>query len=260
MVSPNNPPWSSSVAFGVWLASVLSILLLPGLFLIPYLISQGVDEDKWMEAATSDPGALFVQLVATIPAHLLTLLIAWLVVTHGRTFSFRRTLGFERGGFRWWHYCVILGGFYIVAFAVLSVFPAHDNEMMRILASSRGAVYLIAFLATFTAPIVEEVVYRGVLYSAFQRTIGVTGAFVLVTALFALVHVPQYYPSYSTMFLLTLISVILTLIRVTSGNLLPCIILHTIFNGLQSIFLILEPLVKESTVREHAASFIDIFK
>jgi membrane protease YdiL (CAAX protease family) len=52
-------------------------------------------------------------------------------------------------------------------------------------------------MATFTAPIVEEVIYRGILYSAFQRARGSGVAIAAVTLLFALVHVPQYYPSFS---------------------------------------------------------------
>src|SRR6478609_4855946 len=106
------------------------------------------------------------------------------------------------------------------------------------LASSRVVVFLVAFMATFTAPIVEEVVYRGILYSAFQRARGPVLATVAVTLLFASVHVPQYYPSYSTIGLLVLLGLILTLIRARTNNLLPCIVLHTIFNGLQSVLLI----------------------
>jgi membrane protease YdiL (CAAX protease family) len=94
---------------------------------------------------------------------------------------------------------------------------------------------------------VEEVVYRGVLYAAFQRTMGVPAAFLLTTFLFAVVHVPQYWPSFSTIFLLTVLSLILTTIRVKTNNLLPCIIFHTIFNGLQSIALLAEPLTRSAS-------------
>ena len=127
--------------------------------------------------------------------------------------------------------------------------------MTRILKSSRAAVFLVAFMATFTAPIVEEVIYRGILYSALQRTLGVGAAVVTVTLLFAIVHVPQYYPSYSTILLLLLLSLVLTLVRVRTGNLLPCIVLHTIFNAVQSVLLIIEPYVKsvEPVVVEPAA-------
>src|SRR5690606_2955976 len=103
-------------------------------------------------------------------------------------------------------------------------------------------------MATFTASIAEEFVYRGIVYSSFQRTFGVPAAFLFVTLLFVIVHVPQYYPSYSTIFLLVLLSVILTLIRVVSGNLLPCIILHTLFNAFQSVLLLLEPYISSDEV------------
>jgi uncharacterized protein len=131
--------------------------------------------------------------------------------------------------------------------------PEQENDLIRILRSSRMAVYVVAFMATFTAPLVEEVVYRGVLYSAFQRSVGMPAAFVVVTLLFAIVHVPQYYPSYSTILLLTLLSVILTLMRAMSGNLLPSIILHTIFNGVQSILLIVQPMLVETQPPDPAA-------
>jgi membrane protease YdiL (CAAX protease family) len=100
------------------------------------------------------------------------------------------------------------------------------------------------------------VIYRGVLYSAFQRTIGVAGAVAFVTFIFALVHLPQYYESPSTLALLLLLSLALTLMRVYSGNLLPCIIFHTIVNGFQSAALIAEPYLKEAAgISDTAAAF-----
>ena len=154
-------------------------------------------------------------------------------------------LGWSRGGFAWWHFFAILAAFIAFANVVDHFWPEKENDLTRILQSSRSAVYIIALVATFTAPLVEEVVYRGVVYSAFRKHFGVPAGFIVATLLFALVHVPQYYPSYSTIFLLTMLSVTLTSIRVMSGNLLPCIILHTIFNGLQSVLLILQPLTDQ---------------
>jgi membrane protease YdiL (CAAX protease family) len=142
---------------------------------------------------------------------------------------------------RWWHYVSILAAIFALSGFVMYYYPEADNDLLRILRNSRAAVYIIAALATFTAPLVEEVVYRGILYSAFQRAFGSSFSIAIVTVLFAAVHFPQYWPSYSTLFLLTLLSLVLTTIRARTGNLLPCIILHTAFNGLQSIGLIFEP-------------------
>ena len=242
--TPNNPPWNSPIAVAVWFASVLAIVIVPAFFIIPYVLKESKDLGQTQalsEFLQSDPTAIILQIVAVIPAHILTLALAWIVVTRLKTFSFRQTLGWGSGGMVWWHYVAILIGFFAVAAVVGTYFPEQENELTRILRSSRSAVFLVAFMATFTAPLVEEVVYRGILYSAFQRSLGVWPAVVTVTLLFALVHLPQYYPSHSTMVLLLMLSLILTLVRVKTDNLLPCIVLHTIFNAIQSVLLILEP-------------------
>ena len=243
-MNPDNPPWGSGIAFAVWITSVLLIVFVPTLFLLPYLFSKmggTFDQTQLAELATKDPVAVWIQVATVLPVHLLTLLVTWYVVTNFRQFRFRETLGWQSGGMRWWHYVIILVGFVAVMIAVGMLVPEQENDLLRILKSSKWALYTIALLAVFTAPLVEEVVYRGILYSAFQRSIGTFAAVGMVTFLFALVHVPQYWPSYSTIFLLTLLSMILTLIRVYSGNLLPCIILHTMFNGFQSALLLAEP-------------------
>lgn len=242
--SPGNPPWQSWEAIGVWIASILFIVIIPAIFLLPYLAMNGVqltDSEALVEFAKTDAASVVVQILAIIPAHFLTIALAWFVVTRGKKYSFKETLGWRSGGFAWWQYIVVLVGFGLIAVAVGNFIPEQENDLIRILKSSRAAVFMIAIVATLTAPFVEELVYRGVLYSAFQRAMGVPAAFMLVTVLFALVHVPQYWPSTSTILLLTLLSMILTAIRVKTGNLLPCVIFHTLFNGLQSMLLILEP-------------------
>ncbi len=262
-VSPNNPPWSSGIAFLIWIVSVALIVILPNLLVIPYLLQQGVDltdRVKLLELIQSDPTAVLLNVLAVIPAHLLTIALAWLTVTKFNKFSFRETLGWRWGGFTFWHGLLILGGFFILASVVSHFVPEQDNDLLKILRSSRTAVYVVAFLATFTAPLVEEVVYRGILYSALQRSFGVPVGVLLVTLLFALVHVPQYYPSYSTIFLICLLSLILTLVRVRTANLLPCIVLHTIFNGAQSLVLVLQPFLNLHDSSKQAAFIINFLK
>jgi len=40
--SPDNPQWSSLEAIGVWIASVLFIIIIPTIILLPYLAMNGV--------------------------------------------------------------------------------------------------------------------------------------------------------------------------------------------------------------------------
>lgn len=257
--TPNNPPWNSGIALLVWIASIFFMLLIPTIGIIIYVASQGInitDSKALQTNLLNDPNAILVNIACVIPAHIATIILAWLVVTRGRKYSFREMLGWEWGGFNLLILIGIVVGFFVLAALVSLVLPEAENDLLRILKSSRTVVYFVAFMATFTAPLVEEVVYRGILYSAFQRTFGVPLAVFLVTFLFALVHVPQYYPSFSTILMIVILSLSLTLIRVKSNNLFPCIVLHTIFNGVQSVFLIAQPyLEKYVTPLETQTSF-----
>ncbi|MBX7171384.1 MAG: CPBP family intramembrane metalloprotease [Pyrinomonadaceae bacterium] len=246
--TPNNPPWNSGIAFLMWVASILFILVIPTFGVIFYVVAKGInitDSAKLTEAIQNDPNAILANIICVIPAHLLTILLAWLVVTSTRKHSFREMLGWQWGGFNIFYLVGIVIAFFIFAAILSNFIPEQDNDLLKILRSSRINVYFVAFMATFTAPLVEEVVYRGIMYSAFQRTFGVVGGVALVTFLFALVHVPQYYPSVATIIMICLLSLVLTLVRAKSENLLPCIILHTIFNGIQSLLMIAEPYLKQ---------------
>lgn len=265
--SPNNPPWNSLVAFAVWFASVALILFLPTLAVLPYIISQKANlpnQESMAKFSTSDPTAIFIQIAAIIPAHIITLIIAWYVVTKYNKYSFKEMLGWHWGGFKWWQIglITILLLISVFTFALLAnqAFGTQDNELLRILRSSRYTVFLVAFMATFSAPIVEEVVYRGVLYSAFQRATNIPIAVLLVTLVFALVHFPQYWGDNSTLVTLIFLSLVLTLIRVRTNSLLPCVFFHFVFNGIQSLGLIFQPYLPENLDPTKVEGFFHLIK
>jgi membrane protease YdiL (CAAX protease family) len=254
--TPDNPPWNWLTASGVWLASII-FLVLPSILVVFYAIAKKVDvanTEALKEFLLNDTTAILIQIILIIPAHALTLALAWIVVTGFNKFSFRETLGWEWGGFRFWHIAVILAVFFLLAAGLTALFGEQDNELMRILRSSRSAVYIVAFLATFSAPIVEEVLYRGIIYSAFYKAFGVVVAVIVASALFAGVHFLQYNGDVTALIMICLLSLVLTLIRARTGNLLPCIVLHTVFNGIQSLLLILQPYINFGNTTEQKAA------
>lgn len=96
----------------------------------------------------------------------------------------------------------------------------------------------IAVLATFTAPLVEETVYRGVLFSSLRRSLGLVGTVVLVTVMFTGVHVLQYMGAWVTIAGLTLLSLALTLIRARTKSVLPCVLIHTVNNAFFAVLIL----------------------
>jgi uncharacterized protein len=250
--TPDDPPWNSWIAFLVWGLSVAFVIFIPSFFVIPYIVGQGVslnDSTQLAEIATKDPTAILLQILGIIPAHILTLVIAWLVITNFNKHSFFETVGWRWGGFNIWYIILATIAFYALAAGLTLYFGEQDHELLRILRSSRTVVYVVAFMATFTAPLVEEVIYRGILYSAFQRSFGVVWAVVVVTLLFASVHFWQYQSSPVALLMILTLSLALTLIRAKTGNLLPCFVLHTIFNGLQAALMIAQPYFPEIPVQ-----------
>jgi len=163
-------------------------------------------------------------------------------------------------GFRVWHAVAITFAFFGIGALMTWIFGQVPNDFEKLIRNSQAAIYLVAFFATFTAPFVEELVYRGLLYSAFQRRFGFTLAVIFVTLLFTAVHVPQYsqngVPDLGTIFTLLLLSLVLTLIRARTGNLLPCIVLHTVFNGIQSILLVLQPYLESLQTNPEPTGFV----
>lgn len=242
--TPDNPPWSSIAAIGIWFFSVLLLLIIPTIFVLIYVLISGMTVTA---ESAKDPTIQFIGLTAAIPAHLLTLAAAYLIVTQRGRFSLSQTLGLSMAGYKWWYFALILLGIVGIAVVVLHFFPEQENDLTRLLRSSRAAVYLLAALATISAPIVEEIVYRGLLYSAFQRNLGKIAAVCAVTLIFAGVHFFQYWGSPGTIIMIVCLSLILTVIRSTSKNLLPSIILHFLFNGVQSVLLILEPYITNNS-------------
>jgi membrane protease YdiL (CAAX protease family) len=112
------------------------------------------------------------------------------------------------------------------------------TQLEQIINSSVATRYLVAFIAVATAPLVEELIYRGVVFSVLKRAVGSVGAVLFVLGLFTLVHVPQYWPNYGVLAAVGLLSIVLTILRAYTGRLLPCVIIHLVFNGIQALLLI----------------------
>ena len=241
-INPDDPPWGVGLALLVLLLSVVFLIAVPVPFILLYTMQRGVALRDLPAFAISDSGAIFVQIAAMLPYHLLMLGVAWAVVTRFGKYPFLPTLGWS------WSPKFGLGAsvgltllLLLTGLLLISLTGRQETQIDRIIGSSRAAALMTAFVATFTAPLVEEIVYRGILYSALQRAIGMFWAIIIVLSVFAAIHVPQYQSNYGVISTILLLSVFLTLVRAYTGRLLPCVVMHFIFNGIQSALIVAQP-------------------
>jgi uncharacterized protein len=250
---PNNPPWGVWAGVLTWVGSVVLLVVMSLLLTLPYVFRyfKGGSNEELAQFLKTDKTAILLQILSAFPAHLLTLGLAWAVVTRFGKRPFWQSLGWswsKRVGF--WTSVGLAVALFMLAIAMTMIGGPQKTALEEIVASSRAASYTVAFLAFFTAPLVEEVVYRGVLYSALQKKIGMYWAIVGVLMLFTIVHVPQYWPNVGVIATIGVLSLALTLVRAYTGRLLPCFIVHLVFNGIQSLIIVLEPYLPHSLTND----------
>jgi uncharacterized protein len=243
-LDPNNPPWTLLQAILTWVGSV-ALLLLPQILAIPYLISHYRGTKPTAEVLFADKTFILIIVFGIVPAHALILLLAWGVVTRLGKVSWKKVLGWSwQPQFRLRESVVVAILLFIVAMVVIYTFGGQETDLEKLLQSSRVAAVAIAVIAATSAPLVEEIIYRGILYSALQRAIGPLLAVVVVTLMFAGLHVVQYWPDFGAISAIALLSLAITFVRARTGRLLPCFVIHIVFNGIQSLIIIFEPYVR----------------
>jgi len=241
---PDNPPWTLLQALLIWVASVL-LLLVPQICALVYVVYhyKGVIPPKAVLFA--DKTFFLILVSALLPVHVLTLGLIWAVATLRGRFSAKRVLG--------WSWPANFGVVKSVALAILLFmiamfvsykFGGQDTDIERLLQSSRAAALITAVLAATTAPLVEETLYRGLLYSALQRAIGPPFAVIVVSSIFGGLHVLQYWPNFGAISAVTFLGLVLTIVRARTGRLLPCFVIHLVFNGIQSLIIVFYPYLR----------------
>ena len=243
-------PWTEvRNAFVVWATSVALLLFVPLYLTLPYLVYHGINHGPPRpEDLASDKTLIFLSILAVLPTHLLTIAVVWLYVTDSRRFPFSRMPGLRwpKGFSPWVTTAVaVLLAFVLLAmgWAVTQFLGGNKTQLDLLVESSLPARFATAFVAFFTAPLAEELIYRGVVYSAVERAAGMRIAIIVVSLLFAGVHVFQYWNNIGVITVITLLSFTLTFARAYSGSILPPFIIHLVFNGIQALVLALTPFI-----------------
>ena len=239
-------------AFVVWILSVAMLAVVPVMVALPYLIYQWVNiGPPRPEALMSDRTLVFLSILGIAPTHLLTIALVWLFVTEGGSKPF-----FESLNFRWPKYsspaftsllCILLAlALLAIGYGITTLWGGSKTQLDLLVESSMAARIATALVAVITAPLAEELIYRGVLYSALERATNRAVSIVVVSLLFSGVHVLQYLQNVGVILVITILSFTLTLSRAYTGSLIPPFIIHLVFNGIQALFIVLSPFIEKN--------------
>ncbi len=114
--------------------------------------------------------------------------------------------------------------------------PGGSNPLLEMVLSSRdfSALAILFFTTVFIAPLFEEFVFRGALLPVLLKEQGRVIAILVSALIFALAHlsVGETPP-------LFVLGIGLALMRLSTGRLLPCVLMHSLWNGVTFVNLLI---------------------
>lgn len=221
--------WSFAEALALWAFFTIAPAILSTIAILIYGQIKGIGLNEIGRGID----ALIIGVVILFLVHVSTLMVGWRIVTGGAKRPFFQTLGWRwHPRFKFHHVLGVVAAMYLAMFLLSHIIPGGQTDFDRMLETSTVVRVSVVALAIVTAPLVEELVYRGVLYPAILARGGRARAVIIVALMFAVAHYTQYAGSYLILVAVTMLSFVITLIRSYTGQLLPCVVTHLVYNGI----------------------------
>jgi membrane protease YdiL (CAAX protease family) len=136
---------------------------------------------------------------------------------------------------------LVLSGLFLSIIVALgsALSPPKKNLPIQALFQDRYATLLFMLLAVPLAPLVEETIFRGYIYPVIARSFGKVWGILATGALFGLLHAAQLWGGWSQIALLVFVGIVLTLARAVSRSVMASFVIHTSYNSLQVIGLLI---------------------
>jgi membrane protease YdiL (CAAX protease family) len=128
---------------------------------------------------------------------------------------------------------LIAGGVALALFVVTvaQLFPAPTESPFEKLLTTPVSTIAFVFFGMLVAPFLEEIIFRGFVFTALADIEGPKLAIPLTAFLFALPHAPQLWRNWAALFLIFFAGYVFTTVRHRFGSVVPAIILHTAYNA-----------------------------
>ena len=213
--------WQDLIAFAAFF--VATVVVLPGGAILFYRFFQP-------DLAMENLSGVQLILIQALMDFLLVGFILFLVFIHGepllRTLRFIRKDNVPSGP--------LIGGgvFLAVTVLVVSTFfpPPSDSPLEKLLTTTPSIVLFVIFGIVF-APLLEEIIFRGFIFTALMDLYGWKVAVPVTSVLFAALHISQLTGNLPTVVLILLVGYVLTVVRHRTDSVIPSIIIHTTYNA-----------------------------
>ena len=228
--SRNDVPWGWLTAIGLPIAHVVIQIVLGlvvvSLLSVVLLATSHFSQDTLLQFATSGV------VTGTIGAlgGVMSLALIYAVVTRLRKRPFRATIGLVGNGRIWpaAFGAVILGG--AMDTVTLALHKPIVPDVLQPLFTGASSVVAMVVFAVIVTPLVEELLFRGVLFPVVARSLNTIWAVILVSVLFGLAHVVTYGPDAYSIVQSLVAGLYLTWLRARTRSLVPSIAAHTALN------------------------------
>jgi len=225
---------------------VIIVLLLLGQVLPIWLYLQFIgDAPESMNAfieflETIETDAFLISLSA-IGSAIIVVPLVLLIAKFKRGSNLQEYFGFYKISWKtfasWMGILVLLLVFETFFLGALGV-EETPSFMMNIEFPTIYSMWILVFAVVFMAPLIEEVVFRGFLLKGFSKSfIGVSGAVVITSALWAMMHM-QYEKEY--VLVIFVVGIVFGIARIHTNSILTPMIMHFFMNLIASVGLFYE--------------------
>ncbi len=133
------------------------------------------------------------------------------------------------------NYCILgVGGGILYTFLTLYVVPPPEDLPEPLVEAMLASPFLLqigwVFLIAGALPVMEEVLFRGVLYAGFTQSWGLTIGSVLTLAVFVAIHLPKVHQYWPSVLSVVILGSFLLWIRIKTSSLAPGMIFHMSYN------------------------------
>lgn len=171
-----------------------------------------------------------VLLPAQLAAYLLLLAALWRLFSHHFGIGFFRALSWNWPQ-RWSHF--LLAGLLLAVTVqfVAHLLPAPSQLPIDKMTRTPLDAWLLSAFGVLVAPFVEETLFRGLLFPALTRRIGVVLSLLATSVLFGAIHAQQLNGAWIQVALIVLVGVALTAVRWRYHSLASSTLVHIAYNA-----------------------------